>query len=162
MQKRLPTKLPRDGVEHDLERCLRIIYGPRSELLRCPDHEQELAVFARRLAPAANMVRDRLTFAVLDWHDEGGLIATADARDIDMERLEGFGEAWVYDVEGEQVLLEPGVPLLPVELSFGANTRRTINRISAKIGKPSARRVSCANLSRYCWIAVARRIIERE
>lgn len=102
-----------------------------------------------------------MTMAVLDFHDDGGVILIPGDIQIDMHRLECSGESSAYDTSGKAILIEKDVPLNRLEDSFGASPRRTLNRIFAKIEEPSKRRVNVQNLSRYFWMTVAMNILQK-
>ena len=100
-----------------------------------------LLFFSR--ADTANMVRDLVTATIWIWHVDGGVIVTAKGEELDIERMERMGEAFVYSTKGKVIYLEPGVPLVRLDDSFGENTRRTLNRMKEKLKNPSASTSVC-------------------
>ncbi|GAA6207884.1 hypothetical protein NBRC116601_11770 [Cognatishimia sp. WU-CL00825] len=138
----------------------KLIYGPRATELRKPETEQTCAGFVLDLGGTDMMRCDAIQHIIQTWCDEGGDIATACGRVLDMERAEYTGEANVYDTDGKPLFLEPVVPLIRVEDCWGESPRRCINHLLAKLGQTSQRRVSGANLPRYFWVMVAMQIFD--
>lgn len=136
------------------------IYGPRTVKLRCPDTEQELIAFGQSLSDSAQMCHDRVQRVLLEWHDQGGLVANADGCVIDFERILRSGEAGVYDVSGGTIWLDRRTQLLEPDSAFGESARRTWGRMFQKLGRTSTRRVSIANMSRYFWLSVAQSMLD--
>ncbi len=137
-----------------------IIYGPRAADLRDPVVERAYTSFMLGLGSTDMMCCDTVIRLVHGWCDEGGDIATSCGRMLDVERAELIGEANLYDVHGDLVFLEPSVPLIRVEDSFGESPRRCVNRMRARMAQETTRRVSVANLSRLFWIGTAEKIFD--
>lgn len=155
-----PAGVDRSTTEPTSPSAEKIIYGPRAFDLRNPQTEQRLIGFVLELGDTDMMCWDAVQHLVQTWCDEGGAIATACGRMLDMERAEFTGELNIYDMNGLQVLLETIVPLIRIEDCCGASPRRCIGHMRAKEGQVSERRVSVAHLSRYFWIALAMKIFD--
>lgn len=136
----------------------KIIFGPCGDTLRGADHEQKIVRFAVGLAPTPMMSLHAMSALVTGFHGDGGVILTASEAQIDMLRLEQSGELFARSVNGELLMLATEVPLMRMGDSFGADPKRTMNRIWSKLGKPAQRRVNVENLSRYFWMTVAMEI----
>ena len=139
----------------------KLIYAPRATELRDPKEEQSYVSFTLSQGETDMMCYDAIQHLIQTWTDEGGDVATACGRVLDMERADLSGEASIYDTRDVLVFLEPFVPLQRIEDCFGLSPRRCINHMRAKEGQTARRRVSVENLPRYFWIAVAARIFDR-
>lgn len=99
---------------------------------------------------------------VLEWDWTGGAIFTASGQELDIERMEQSGEAYVYSTLGELILVEKGIPLQRVEDAFKADPHKTMERVRAKIAKPGQRRVYRQLMSLSFWFDVAAKIEQRK
>ncbi|MEP3124350.1 MAG: hypothetical protein ABJO52_20925 [Nisaea sp.] len=141
-----------------------IISAARVERLRHPKFESELARYLKELETTANLVRDCITYAITDHHDDGGLIQTARFEVLDIERMETRGESFVYDCEGNQIFLDSQkrCPLIPLEEAFKASSRRTLARLFDKANRPSKQSVDIRLWSLMFWLDVGRIILEKK
>lgn len=140
---------------------MKLIYGPRASELRQPEKGQGLTSFILTLGETDMMCFDAVQCLVQNWLDDGGEIATASGRILDVERAEFTGELIIYDTKGKPVFLEPLVPLIRLEDSFGQSPRRCVNHMRAKLGQSSRRRASVETLPRCFWIAVAAMVFDQ-
>ena len=89
---------------------------------------------------------------------DGNQILMPSGEQLDVDRMERLGEASVYSVKGEVILLEKSVRLTRLDDAFGQNTRRTLNRLFEKIGQPTKQRVDRRLLPLMFWMDVVRKI----
>lgn len=143
------------------------IIATRTEKLRSSPYESEIARFHKTNALTANFARDRAKFAILDHHDNGGIIRTAKGAILDIERMETRGEEFVYTTKSEIVYLldhedndENKCPLVRLDEAFKASSRRTMNHLFAKIDNPSSRCVDIRRLPLMFWLDVAMAIMQ--
>jgi hypothetical protein len=154
-----------------------ITVAPTSKL-RDPNHESMLAQLHRNGAASASAAHNRITYSILDHHDAGGIVMTANRKILDIERMETRGEPFVFDTDGKLIVLEQkilpnrggsrmGELFHPKELtlltrpedSFGASPRRTMNRFFEKADKPSTRCVDGRLLSMMFWADASMKIV---
>ena len=135
-----------------------------NEQLRDPREEVRRAAIVREWGCTANLIRDAIQRMIEEWYGLDGHIRTAMQRydRLDIERMERSGEAWVYDVKGDLIMIhcrdEVPIPLLRIDDSFGEYSRRMINRHLEKIDAPSTRGVDRRLRSFMFWEDVAIKI----
>lgn len=140
----------------------RVLKIARIERLRCPKHLIALARYFKDDRSTANAVRDRILSTVYEWHMDGGSVLTASGVELDVGRSEYSGEAYMYSTRGETVYLDRdcSVKLCRIDDVFGADTRRTLNRIFARSEGVGLYRVQYRQLSLIAWLDIARKILD--
>lgn len=123
-----------------------------------PETMSALACYFKGQAETANLVRDKMCASVWEWSMDGNQILMPSGEQLDVDRMERLGEASVYSVKGEVILLEKSVRLTRLDDAFGQNTRRTLNRLFEKIGQPTKQRVDRRLLPLMFWMDVVRKI----
>ena len=174
--RRVPSLAHRDALNSCCgggDDTQRIVVAAHANMLRNPWHGQIRGQYWKDQKVSAPATVEEVNVLPSLWHFGGDAVLTFENEELDMERFDANDEdPFIYSMRGEMVfvdkvcgkdgrfLIERSTPLLNPYVSWGKDSRRTMNHMFARADSPNVRSARSQQLSYLFWMDVSKRIQE--